>query len=364
MTLSKLWIQEFRCFEEEVVEPDPCGLTILHGPNGSGKTSVLEAIGWAATLRSIRGAGRETVIRMGSERAILRAETEVAERHGLIEVEIRVERPGRAQLNRRSVRRRADMAEALRVSVFSPSDRRIVDGGPSERREYLDEVLVERHPRLEALVDEVGQVLRQRAALLKQGAARPDENLMSSLDVWDQRLAVSGAELCAAREALSTELEPVVDGAHRGLAGTDAGPVRLTYRRSWKGDLLAALTSARSGDLRRQTTSVGPHRDELDITLAAAPARTHASQGEQRSIALALRLATHMLRTEAAPEPPVLLLDDVFSELDPRRCAALVDMLPAGQVLLTTASDAPAVVAPDRILEMGLGASALRTGSH
>lgn len=362
MTLTNLSIRDFRCFEETNIEPDPGALTVLHGPNGSGKTSVLEAVGWLSTMRSLRGASRETVIRRGADRAILRAETSVAKRSGLIEVEICAERPGRAQLNRNVVRRRTELAEALRVSVFSPADRRIVDGRPAERREYLDDVLIERHPRLEALVDDVGQILRQRTALLRQGGPRPDENLLSTLDVWDQRLAHSGTELATAREELACELEPLVNEAHGQLAGADEPPVVLVYRRSWSGELLEALAATRTDDLRRQTTSVGPHRDELEIALGSAPARTHASQGEQRSIALALRLATHVLRSRSAPEPPVLLLDDVFSELDPRRSAALVEMLPSGQVLLTTASYPPPSVAPDRILEMTDESSAYSTG--
>jgi DNA replication and repair protein RecF len=366
VTVSSLWLGNFRCFEQVEVDFDPTGLTVLRGPNGSGKTSVLEAVGWLSTMRSIRGATREILIRSGEQSAIVRAEVSrpgrssadngsvVDERSVLIEAEIRSDRPGRVQVDRQLVRRRAELARALQVSVFSPADRRLVEGGPSHRRDYLDEVLAERHPRLEALVDEVGRVLRQRAALLRQAGPRPDESAVSSLEIWDMRLARSGSELVTARAALVQELEPLVASAYSRLAGADCH-VSLSYRRSWEGDLIDALQAHRVVDLRRQQTSVGPHRDELEIQLDRTVARTHASQGEQRCIALALRLATHELRGNAAPESPVLLLDDVFSELDARRSEALVELLPPGQVLLTTAVDPPAGVSADRVVELRSG---------
>jgi DNA replication and repair protein RecF len=177
---------------------------------------------------------------------------------------------------------------------------------------------------------------------------------VATLDVWDDRLATAGSELAEARQALVLELAPLVSEAYGHLAGSPQ-PVTLSYRRSWEGDLSEALTEKRAEDLRRQVTSVGPHRDELDISVGPGPARTHASQGEQRCVALALRLATHELRRRGAAEAPVLLLDDVFSELDARRSASLVDQLPAGQVLLTTAVDPPPAVTPDRVVEVAAG---------
>jgi DNA replication and repair protein RecF len=366
VTISSLWLGNFRCFEKIDVDFDPMGLTVLRGPNGSGKTSVLEAVGWLSTMRSIRGAAREILVRSGEQSSILRAEVSspgrssvdepsaLDERSVLIEAEIRSDRPGRVQVDRHQVRRRAELAQTLQVSVFSPADRRLVEGGPSHRRGYLDDVLAERHPRLEALVDEVGRVLRQRAALLQQAGPRPDESAASSLEIWDMRLATSGSELVTAREALVAELEPLVASAYSRLAAAGSR-IRLSYRRSWEGDLLDALQAHRVVDLRRRQTSVGPHRDELEIHLDRTPARTHASQGEQRCIALALRLGTHELRRNAAPEPPVLLLDDVFSELDPRRSDALVELLPRGQVLLTTAVDPPVGVSADRVVELRSG---------
>jgi DNA replication and repair protein RecF len=281
----------------------------------------------------------------------LRAETLVNDKRNFIEAEIPSSKAASTQLNRQPVRHRAEIASALQVSVFSPADRRLVEGGPAERRGFLDEVLVERSPRLEAVVNDVVRVLRQRAALLRQSGGKLDQSILTTLDVWEQRLAISGTELVVAREALTHELEPLVSKAYADLAG-HVEHVTLAYRRSWAGELAEALRSVREQDLRRQVTTVGPHRDELEIGLGSTPARTHASQGEQRCIALALRLATHEVRLRTAPEPPVLLLDDVFSELDPYRSAALVERLPPGQVLLTTAVDPPAVVGAHQVVEV------------
>ena len=354
MAITSLWLNDFRCFTEALVEPDPHGLTVLRGPNGSGKTSVLEAVGWLATQRSLRGATRDVLVRIGASRAILRAETVTGERRVLVEAELPATGTARAQVNRQPVRRRADLAEAVRVTVFSPDDLHLVQDGPAGRREYLDEVLVDRHPRFEVLTSEVDRVLRQRTSVLRQAGNRLDADIVATLDVWDDRLATAGSELADARHALVAELAPLVADAYGHLAGSSE-PVTLSYRRSWEGSLADALGSRRAEDLRRQVTSVGPHRDELDIGVGPGPARTHASQGEQRCVALALRLATHELRRRDQAEPPVLLLDDVFSELDARRSACLVEQLPAGQVLLTTAVDPPPAVTPDRVVEVTEG---------
>jgi len=354
MAITTLWLHDFRCFTEARLTPDPVGVTVLRGPNGSGKTSLLEAVGFLATQRSLRGAPRDVLIRTGASSAVVRAETVTAGRQVLIEAELPATGPSRVQVNRQPARRRAELADALRVTVFSPDDLHLVQGGPAGRRDYLDDVLVERHPRYEVLVTEVDRILRQRAAVLRQAGHRLDADIVSTLDVWDDRLATRGSELAAARHELVDELTPLVSAAYEHLAGHNE-PVVLSYRRSFEGDLAAALAARRHEDLRRQVTTVGPHRDELDITVGGRPARTHASQGEQRCVALALRLATHELRGAAAAEPPLLLLDDVFSELDPARSAALVERLPAGQVLLTTAVAPPPSVSADRLVEVRAG---------
>jgi len=354
VAISTLWLADFRCFTEAELRPDPEGLTVLRGPNGSGKTSVLEAVGWLATQRSIRGAPRDVLVRSGTGRAVVRAEASAGERAVLVEAEIPAEGQARTQVNRQPVRRRSELADALNVTVFAPNDLDLVQGGPAGRREYLDDVLVARHSRLDALVTEVDRILRQRGAVLRQAGGRPDSAIVTTLEVWDARLGEAGTALAAEREALAAELTPHASDAYERLAGV-AEPVTLRYRRSWDGDLTEALAAARHEDVRRQATSVGPHRDDLELSIASRPTRTHASQGEQRCVALALRLATHQLRRDDLTEAPVLLLDDVFSELDAYRAAALVELLPPGQVLLTTAVDPPPVVQAGRVVEVAGG---------
>ena len=354
MAISTLWLTDFRCFTQADFRPDPEGLTVLRGPNGAGKTSILEAVGWLATGRSIRGATRDALVRTGTERAVVRAEASVGERAVLVESVVPAVGAARTQVNRQPVRRRSELADALNVTVFAPNDLDLVQGGPAGRRDYLDDVLVARHARLDALVTEVDRILRQRAAVLRQAGGRPDSAIAATLDVWDTRLGATGTELATEREALALELTGPACRAYERLAGVPE-PVSLSYRRSWDGDLLDALGGTRHDDIRRQVTSVGPHRDDLDLAIGTRPTRTHASQGEQRCVALAMRLATHELRRGDLPEAPVLLLDDVFSELDTKRAAALVELLPPGQVLLTTAVDPPPVVKAGAVVEVAGG---------
>ncbi|HTZ08112.1 MAG TPA: DNA replication and repair protein RecF, partial [Acidimicrobiales bacterium] len=265
MAVTGLWVADFRCFAEAELHPEPEGLTVLRGANGAGKTSILEAVGWLATRRSIRGAPREALVRTGAGRAILRAETEDSAagggRRGTFEAEIPVAGPARLQVNRHPVRSRAEAAATLDVTVFSPDDLDLVQGGPAGRRAYLDEVLAARHARSEALAAEVERILRQRAALLRQAGGRLDDSAGATLDVWDERLARSGTALAGERAALAEALGPLAAQAYTRLAG-GAEDLVLRYRRSWEGDLADALARARPDDLRRQVTTVGPHRDD------------------------------------------------------------------------------------------------------
>lgn len=351
MSLVRLELVDFRSFARAELEPDPGAATVLTGPNGAGKTTVLEAVAYLGLQRSFRGAPREVLVRSGCERAVVRAELRARDTPVLVEAEVAVAGRSRAQVNRQPARSRAMLAEAVPVTVFSPDDLGIVQGGPGRRREVLDDALRLVDPRSGALVDEVERVLRQRAALLRQAGGRLSREVGDTLAVWDERLATAGGALVVAREALVAELEPAVAASYAGLAreGPRAGanrepPVALAYRRSWDGDLAGALARARADDLRRAATTVGPHRDELDLAIAGRPARLQASQGEQRCLALALRLAVHRLVAGRTGLVPVLLLDDVFSELDPSRSRALVDELPPGQSLVTTAVPLPAGV--------------------
>lgn len=363
MRLEKLWLTDFRSYESAELALTP-GLTAILGENGQGKTNLLEAVGWLATTSSFRGAGNDALVRAGASSAVVRAQGWVGGsgpgtedgRAVLIEAELG---PGRSrvQVNRQALSRTRDVLSYLRVTVFAPDDLELVKGGPAGRRRYLDDVLVALHPRYDAVRAEVEKVLRQRNALLRQVRGRLDESAAITLDVWDDKLAAAGDELARLRVALSERLTPELASAYETVAvGAEArARVAASYESSWyggDGGLAVALAVARHDDLRRGVSTVGPHRDDLHLSVGGLPARTHASQGEQRCLALALRLAGHAVVTETVGSPPVLLLDDVFSELDPHRSDALLASLPEGQALLTSAAGLPAAAAPERILQV------------
>jgi DNA replication and repair protein RecF len=215
--------------------------------------------------------------------------------------------------------------------------------------------LVAQHPKHDALRTDVDRVLRQRTTLLRQAGGRLSAEVASTLDVWDAKLAEHGVALAAARVELLQRLEPELTKAYAGLAG--GGHVAARYEASWpmEGGLAVALAASRTDDVRRGVTLVGPHRDEIALSVDGLPARTHASQGEQRSLALSLRLASHAVVRDATGDTPVLLLDDVFSELDERRSRALVELLPAGQAVLTTAGPVPTGATPDLVIHVDDG---------
>ena len=363
MRLVRLWITDYRNYTSAELEPAPEGLTVIQGDNGDGKTNLLEAIAYLATLSSFRGAPTDALVRHGCRQAAVRGEVERDGRKMLLEVELNVGGRQRMMVNRQPLRRARDLLGFLRVSVFSPDDLALVKGGPAERRHYLDETLVALRPGGEALRSDVERILRQRNALLKQAGGRQSPEVDTTLDVWDAKLGRAGEALATARQELVAALEPEVAKACVELGG-GGEQVVMEYRRSWEGELAAALAAARHDDLRRATTTTGPHRDDLELALhddragAPLPARTHASQGQQRSLALALRLGAHAVVTQATGSSPVLLLDDVFSELDQDRSAALVARLPGGQAVLTTTGRTPPGVVPARTLTVRAGAMA------
>jgi DNA replication and repair protein RecF len=356
-----LAVTDFRNLASTSIELDPEGTTVITGLNGAGKTSLLEATAYLATLHSFRGSPKEALVRRGSDSAILRAETRIGERSVTIEAEVSATGRSRTQVNRQVVRKRSELHEALRVTVFSPEDIGVVRAGPGDRRHFLDETLAVVDPKAARAAEETEKVLRQRSALLRNVGRSLTVGTESTLEVWDARLDDAGTRLVEAREHLVAELVPLTAEHYSRLAGatTDVG---LVYVRSWGGPLLEALVESRATDLQRGVSTVGPHRDELELTVSGLPSRTHASQGEQRSLALALQLAAHQLATERLGTAPVLLLDDVFSELDPRRARALLAGLPPGQAMLTTAQPAPPEVTAAKVYAMSEGGHVVATG--
>ncbi len=361
MQIQRLWLTNFRSYPELELDLD-LGLTALVADNGQGKTNLLEALGLLATLKSFRGSPVESMVAKGAESAVVRAEGLRDDREVLIELELRKGRT-RAQVNRQRLKRTKDLLGALRVTVFAPDDLRLLKDGPGERRGYLDEVLVALSANTEATIAEFERALKQRNALLRQAGGRLDDATEPTLDVWDARLAEAGERLVARRRDLVERLRPIVQESYETLAVGSSPPtaesggvqqvVGLQYQASWgDGELAPALIDARKTDVRRGVTTVGPHRDEVVVTLNGLSSRTEASQGEQRTLALALRLAGHRLLTEVLAEPPLLLLDDVLSELDTARADALLRNLPPGQTVITSATELPETVKPDRLFRM------------
>jgi DNA replication and repair protein RecF len=347
MHIDHLWLTDFRSYQSAEFSPAPYGITVVTGGNGEGKTNLVEAVSYLATLKSFRGSPPDAMVRSGESRAVARADGRRDSRHLLIEAELQVAGRDRVQVNGQPLRRARDLLGYLQVTVFSPDDLALVKAGPQLRREFLDDLLVALHPRHDETISEVERVLKQRNALLKTaGVERVPGEVASTLDVWDTKLAEAGERLASARQALTESLEPIAGASYGQLASTVAhrgkNTVGVDYHRSWEGQLLDSLHAARAEDLRRGITTVGPHRDEVVLRIGDLPARSHASQGEQRSLTLALRLAGHAIVAERVGSPPVLLLDDVFSELDAHRAEALLRCLPDGQAIVTTAGELPA----------------------
>jgi len=362
--LQRLWLTDFRSYTTVDLTVAP-GLTAIVGANGQGKTNLVEALAYLATLESFRGAPADALVRRGVDQAVVRAEIVHDDgRELLVEAEIAARGRGRVQVNKQRLARANDLLGALRVSVFAPDDLVLVKGGPGERRTYLDATLVALHPRHDALRRDLERIVKQRTTLLRQAGGRLSTELALTLDVWDTKLAEVGEALGRERAVLVDALGAPVGDAYTQLAGEDAS-VRLGYAPPWRSvGLMAALQAGRDEDVRRQVCLIGPHRDELDLELNAMPARTHASQGEQRTLALALRLGAHSLVTERIGMAPVLVLDDVFSELDPDRSHALLEHLPPGQVVLTTAGALPTGARPDRVIHIHASAVTVSTDAH
>ncbi|WP_084955335.1 DNA replication/repair protein RecF [Thermoactinospora rubra] len=382
MHVAHLSLTDFRSYESVELGLEP-GITAFVGPNGQGKTNLVEALGYVATQSSHRVATDAPLVRRGASRAIVRCLIHRDDRRALVELEINPGRANRARLNRSPVSRPRDVIGLLRTVLFAPEDLTLVKGDPSERRRFLDELLVSRAPRFAGVRADYDRVLKQRSALLrtaaqaKRGRRRPERDsafeaagagdVLATLDVWDQHLARHGAELLRGRLELVEALRPFVASAYAALApGSEA--VDLAYRStlSTGGDtdedegisvvaghdaqtlstdlgktleerLRERLLEVRASELERGVTLVGPHRDDLFLGLGDMPARGYASHGESWSFALALRLAAYdLLRADGGD--PVLILDDVFAELDTQRRRRLAEIVaPAEQVLITAA---------------------------
>lgn len=382
MYVAHLSLADFRSYAEVELPLEP-GVTAFIGPNGQGKTNLVEAVNYLATLGSHRVAQDAPLVRIGTERAVVRANVVEAagsaSRQTLLELEITPGKANRARLNRSPVPRPREILGVLNTVLFAPEDLALVKGDPSERRRFLDDLLVARAPRFAGVRSDYDRVLKQRNALLKSagsamrasrgGSGVPD---LRTLDVWDSHLSTAGAELLAARLGLVDALRPLVAKAYDSVAGAEAGigsrEAQLVYRSSLgpevelvpDRDLLAAALLDATGRVRRDeldrgVSLIGPHRDDLVLNLGPMPAKGYASHGESWSFALALRLASYELLRSTGSDP-VLVLDDVFAELDVGRRDRLAELTAGAEQVLVTAAvpgDVPDGLDGGRIDVMG-----------
>ncbi len=346
MRLDWLELAGVRTYESLRFEPDQ-GINVLVGENAVGKTNLIEAIGYLARARSFRRAPDEAIIAEGADAAVIRGEVDHGERRSLIEVEVPADRRRRIQVNRSRLSRSSDLAEHLRVVVFQPDDLDIAKRSPSYRREFLDGAASLLWPAALADQSDYERSVRHRNALLKQMGRRADP---TTLAVWNERLAASGAAVMTRRAEALEALSPRVAAAYATLAGSETAVVPAYQsswglndpagaRDDWAARLWAALEEATETDMDRRVTTVGPHRDDPGWTIDGRDVRVRASQGEQRTLVLSLRLAQQEAAQAVAGVAPVMLLDDVFSELDMGRARALATALPSGQAFITTARD-------------------------
>ncbi|TCK27652.1 DNA replication and repair protein RecF [Pseudonocardia endophytica] len=364
MHLRRFSITDFRSWPEAELELDP-GVTVLVGSNGAGKTNLVEGVGYLASLGSHRVASDAPLVRRGAAKAVVRGEVIHHGRQLAVELEINSSGSNRARVNRSPVSRPREVLGILRSVLFAPEDLALVRGDPGERRRFLDDLLVARYPRYEGVRSDYDRVLKQRSALLKsarglRGGPRsrpsaastsdePDD--VATLEVWDGHLARHGAALLAGRRELVVALAPHAREAFAGIAPT-SDEIGLDYRSSIGTDgvadlpsepaeleelLLRRLAEVRRQEIERGVCLVGPHRDELELALGEGPAKGYASHGESWAFALALRLASYRL-LRADDVEPVLVLDDVFAELDAKRRRALAGLVGEAEQVLVTAA--------------------------
>jgi DNA replication and repair protein RecF len=369
MHVTHLSLADFRSYPTAELALER-GVTALVGPNGQGKTNLIEAIGYIASQSSHRVSSDAPLIRSGASRAVVRCAIARDDRTALIELEIVPGGSNRARINRSAVTRPREALGVLRTVLFAPEDLAVVKGDPDGRRRFLDELLVVRSPRFAGVRGDYDRVLRQRNALLKTAGAtiKSGRGDVRTLDVWDSHLATAGAELLAGRLRLVRELSPLVAKAYaavsqgqgdaatdyRSSLGQEVTATGTVDRELLQAKMLEALAKNRSAELDRGVSLVGPHRDDVILTLGGLPARGYASHGESWSFALALRLASYDLLCSdgGAEAEPVLILDDVFAELDVGRRRRLAELVAGAEQVIVTAAvaeDVPESLAGARV---------------
>jgi len=362
MRVDWIHLHNFRSYPDLEWAPDP-GVNLLIGPNGAGKTNLLEAVAFLGTLKSFRSVPDAALVADQQDSAVIRSGLTGDERHRLIEIEIPRSGARRTQVDKTRLRRTSDLLGVLRVVAFLPEDLDLVKRGPAYRRDLLDEIAIQLWPSAYLDQHEFDRALRQRNAFLKHGG-RDD----STLAVWDARMAQAGGRVLARRVRVIDTLAPLLEDAYAEVAH-EITQATFTYAPSWAAQLepasvaeyaewlAGALERSRRTDYERRMTTVGPHRDEPGFAIDDHEARTHGSQGEQRTMALAVKIAAHRAIAAAVDEPPLLLLDDVFSELDPGRSKALAGALPEDTQTMITSARPEDVPIEGAIWQVGEGVS-------
>lgn len=350
MWIRSLGLTDFRSYPQVDVELSS-GITTFVGSNGQGKTNLVEAIEFVATLGSHRVATDAPLVRTGADTAFIRCGVVTDDRDVLVELAIIPGKANRARLNKSPVSKARDVLGIVRVVLFAPEDLALVKGDPSDRRTFIDDLLVQRTPRLSAVKADYERVLKQRNALLKSSAIakRSVDSMLRTLEVWDEQLVEYGSVILAARQALLADIHDFAINEYSNVSGdtrqhlglhtvSSLGDIDVTTDvEVCKQQLAAAIVERRKEEVARGVTLVGPHRDDVRLMLGDTPAKGYASHGESWSIALALRLAAFDLFRDDGIDP-VLILDDVFAELDRSRRARLAQKAAeANQVLITAA---------------------------
>lgn len=358
MHIRSLELRDYRSWPDLKVDLDP-GITIFLGRNGFGKTNIVEAVGYLAHLSSHRVSTDAPLVRSGAENSRISAVVVNQGRELAAHLLLKAHAANQAQLNRTRLKSPRELLGVVRTVLFAPEDLALVRGEPAERRRYLDDIIAMRRPRMAAVKADYDKVLKQRNALLKTATLAlrrgygTDEGALSTLDTWDSQLAHLGAQVMAARYALLSELAEQIHRAYATIA-PESRPASVHYRSTIdeglagfdefdtgviEATLLTALGARRQREIERGLSLVGPHRDDLELLLGEQPAKGFASHGETWSFALSMRIAEfQLLRGDGSD--PILILDDVFSELDAGRRAKLVDIAcDAEQVIITAAVD-------------------------
>lgn len=345
MFIKRLELDNFRNYKGIVFEPPTRGVIAIIGDNGQGKTSLLEGIGYLSNKSSFRGANKDVVIRYEQEEAIIRGYFESSKGRELL-VEASLSRQGRDkfQINKQTAPI-ISHDRTIPVTIFTSQDIEVVRGAPALRRDFLNNGVEMLYPKGHSIISTVEKILRQRAVLLKQSGGSISSEVASTLDVWDLQLGLYGEKLVELREQLVEHISPHVSEAYREISSSK-DDVSISYHRSWQGSLQEQLYKTRREDIRRQSNGIGPHRDDLEVELNNHPIRHNGSQGEQRTAAYALKVGMHSLYREQIGEDPILLLDDVFSELDNSRSERLLESVIAQQTILTTTGNIPTLIEP------------------